>query len=169
MKNLNASSETEAVIERNVELLRSVNERRTWRHYKRTQSVWAKEVKFPRVVETLEGSIRCEKGDYLCKGSIEELWPQSEESLKSKYIPAPDSKPDAQGFREYIPRSDNPGVLAAAMDHDFLVAHPRWGTLHGKAGDYLVKRYEDKDVEFPEEVWIVARKVLESAYAKDEG
>ena len=40
----------------------------------------------------------------------------------------------------------------------------RKGTLTGKKGDYLVKHYRDRQVLYPEDVWILDAKVFEATF-----
>ena len=53
--------------------------------------------------------------------------------------------------------------MATQIQHAFKV-EASWGTLSGKAGDYLLKKFEAKDTEFPEDVWIVDRKLFAATY-----
>ena len=56
--------------------------------------------------------------------------------------------------------------LSLNTDFDFSVEHTAWGTFHGKAGSFLVKSYEDKDTQFPEDIWIVKREIFEATYER---
>ena len=69
-------------------------------------------------------------------------------------------------FRKYAPRPDNQGVLAAQIPHEFKV-HAQWGELRGKPGDYLVKDYEHRETEYPDDVWIVDQTLFAATYDWD--
>ncbi|MCD4734503.1 MAG: PGDYG domain-containing protein [Bacteroidales bacterium] len=148
----------------NKRLLYEVNLSGKWKHYKKTKPMWAKKLDQPETVETLEGPITYQEGDYLCKGHSKDIWGQKAESLIKKYDPVPDSKPDLEGWEQYTPKPDTKGVMAASIDFDFSIEHPSWGTFNGNAGDYLVKNFEDKDIEYPEDIWIVKKEIFESTY-----
>jgi len=150
----------------NTELLEQVNKSNSWLHYKKTKPLWARELKTSETVGTLEGKITYNAGDFLCKGPSEDMWGQKAESLYKKYVQAPDSKPDEEGWQKFLSKADAVGVMAVSIDHDFAVEHQVWGTFHGKAGSYLVKSYDYKDTEFPEDMWIVNQKIFESTYEK---
>lgn len=147
-------------------LLQVINARNSWRHYKKTKPIWAKKLDADKTVDTLEGPVTYRAGDYLCKGPSGDVWGQEEVALFKKYDPAPNTKADREGWLKLIPKTDAAGVMAAAVDHDFSVRHPVWGTFNGRAGDYLVKSYEDKDTPYPEEIWIVKKDIFESTYEK---
>lgn len=142
-------------------ILDEVNAAGVWFHAKKVRPIWAKEVTECQTVDTLEGSETVEAGDYLCRGAAQEIWPQSADSLRKKYDPTDEA--DDEGWRKYVPKPDAKGVLAAQIDHAFKV-HATWGELSGKSGDYLVKNYDDKDVDYPEDVWIVDRDLFTATY-----
>jgi hypothetical protein len=72
---------------------------------------------------------------------------------------------DNDGFRKYVPDPAAKGVMAAKVDHPFQVK-ASWGDLSGKAGDFIVKSFDDKDVEFPDSVWLVDMELFEKTYEK---
>lgn len=148
----------------NNKLFIEINKLRIWKHYKKTKPLWAKKLEEDVVVDTLEGELKYSKGDYLCKGPTGDIWGQKEESLFKKYDPDPKTNADKDGWQKFLPKPDASGVMAAQIDHEFSIEHPSWGTFHGNAGDYLVKSYEDKDTEFPEDVWIVQKGIFEGTY-----
>jgi hypothetical protein len=150
----------------NTELLARVNTSNAWLHYKKAKPLWARELKSAETVETLEGKITYNEGDFLCKGPSGDMWGQKAKTLYKKYDLAPDSKPNTDGWQKFLPKTDSVGVMAASIGHDFSVAHPSWGTFHGKKGSYLVKSYEDKGTVFPVDIWIVYQKIFESTYEK---
>ncbi len=149
-------------------LLEEVNKSNAWKHYKKTKPLWAKKLKKAEIVKTLEGELKYNKGDYLCKGQSGDILGQKEESLFNKYDPDLSSKPDKDGWQKYLPKPDASGVMAAQVDHEFSFKHLSWGTFCGNAGDYLVKSYDDKDTEFPEDVWIVKKDIFNATYEKYE-
>jgi hypothetical protein len=53
--------------------------------------------------------------------------------------------------------------MATPIDHPFEV-HARWGTLSGKAGDYLLKNYQDRETPDPADVWVVDRGLFGQTY-----
>ncbi len=54
-------------------------------------------------------------------------------------------------------------VLAVSLGRPFEV-QATWGKLQGKAGDYLVKDFEDRDTLYPSDVWIVDQKLFAATY-----
>lgn len=68
-------------------------------------------------------------------------------------------------WRKYIPRKDLPGVFAARVREDFDV-ETAYGNMHGKRGDYLLKNFDDQHTEFPDDVWVVDRKLFNKTYIK---
>jgi len=145
-------------------ILEEVNKTDSWRYYKKTKPLWAKQLKEEITVNTLEGNIKCQAGDYLCKGPSGDQWPQKEESLFKKYDSEPGSKPDKDGWQKFIPKPDAKGVMASQIAHEFSIEHSTWGTFHGNAGGYLVKNYTDKDNDYPEDIWIVNKEIFEATY-----
>ena len=137
-------------------------------HYHRIKTILAKQLEETEIVETLEGEITCRAGDYLCVGSLGDVWAQREAPLQKKYIPAPVKMKNSEGWQKFLPNPDDTGVMAASIDQAFAIEHPRWGRLEGEAGDYILKRYEDRDAEFPEEVWIVNQDIFEVSYIRTE-
>jgi len=141
------------------------NRRNGWFHARKTRPIWARQLEASATIETLEGTEQVAAGDFLCRGEAGDLWAQTEANLLKRYRPVPDSPPSVEGWRKYEPLPDAAGVLAIAIDHRFVV-EATWGTLHGKAGDYLVKNYGDRDVPFPEDLWIVDRTLFDQTYAR---
>ncbi len=90
-----------------------------------------------------------------------ELWPQTAKNLESKYAPTDITESD--GWRKFTPRPDGAGVGAAPINHNFTV-QATWGELQGKPGDYLVKNATDRDVPYPDDVWIVRRSIFQATY-----
>jgi hypothetical protein len=42
--------------------------------------------------------------------------------------------------------------------------HATWGELHGKPADYLVKDDEDRETEYPDDVWISDQALFVATY-----
>lgn len=143
-------------------LLDEVTQSGTWFPAKKTRPLFAKRLDSPMQVTTLEGLLEAQAGDYLCRGITGELWPQSAKSLESKYDPT--GVPDADGWQQFHPRPDGVGVYAVQIAHDFTVK-ATWGELRGLAGDFLVKNAADRDMPYPDDVWIVARPIFQATYA----
>jgi hypothetical protein len=133
----------------------------TWRHYRKTKPIWARQTEYSRIVDTREGTLQASAGDYLCRGVVGELWPQKSEKLNSTYVAT--QNVDAEGWREYQPRADSAGVYAVSVDKPFTVT-ATYGTLEGQPGDYVVKHAADGPTAYPEDVWIVGRTIFESTY-----
>lgn len=148
----------------NHRLLDRINSTNSWHHYKKTKPIWAKRLDEQETVDTLEGKITYQAGDYLCKGPMGDIWGQKENSLFKKYNPTVDSKLDKEGWLEFIPKPEASGVMAAQVDFDFSIEHPIWGTMIGMAGDYLVKSFEDKDTKYPDDIWIVRKEIFKATY-----
>ena len=136
-----------------------------WHLVEKTAPIWAKKLEKNCQVETLEGVVTFEKGCFLCRGSHDELWGQTEKQLNRKYRPDPNAvKKD--GWEKFIPIPGQCCALARQVTHDFFV-DSLWGRLSGKAGDYLFKSVHGKktDTEKPNtEQWIVDKKIFEDTY-----
>lgn len=137
----------------------------TWFRAKKVHAIWAKVAETEQTVETLEGTETMQAGDFLCRGAADELWPQTAASLEQKYDKT--DEVDADGWRKYSPKADDQGVLAAQVSHPFEVKSP-WGMLTGKSGDYIVKNYDEKDVDSPEDVWIIDKDLFAATYERVE-
>lgn len=145
----------------NQHILDEADARDAWFHAKKTKAIWAKQVESQQVVETLEGTESVKPGDFLCRGVAGEVWPQAADRLRKNYSPT--DKVDSEGWRQYEPRADAEGVMAARIDHPFKVT-ASWGELTGKPGDLLVKSYRDRDEAYPEDVWIVDQSLFAETY-----
>ncbi len=146
---------------KNKKLLDEMNQAGRWVHAHKTRPVWAKQVDAQMVVDTLEGNVTANAGDFLCRGVDGELWPQSARSLTTNYTPT--KVVDGDGWRMFLPQRAASGILAAVVHRPFTVSTP-WGTLSGRAGDYLVKRQTDEHADYPEDVWIVAKNLFRKTY-----
>jgi hypothetical protein len=147
----------------NQELLDEVNKSRLWFRAKKTGFIWAKEITTQQMVQTIEGAAEAQPGDYLCRGSANEVWPQASKTLHSKYQST--EEVDDDGWRKFVVRETGSGVMAARVEHPFQVK-TTWGDLSGTDGDYLVKNYNDKDVEYPDDVWIVSKEIFAATYTQ---
>lgn len=148
----------------NAAILDEVNRAGTWFHAKKVRSIRARKLEYDETVQTLEGPVEAKSGAYLCRGEAGEPWPQSAKSLHERYVET--NEVDSEGWRLFTPRPDTEGVLAARIDHPFSV-EATWGTLQGKAGDYVVKQFADRDVPNPKDVWIVDSTLFEATYQRE--
>ena len=150
----------------NESILNEVNAAKTWFHAKKVKPLWAKEATEDGRLESLESENQTYKqGDFICRGEAGDLWPQSASSLNKKYEPT--EEVDSDGWRKYLPIPDSAGVMAAQIDHAFMVI-TSWGDLEGAPGDYLVKNAADEKTEFPEDCWVVSQKIFNSTYQATE-
>jgi hypothetical protein len=145
----------------NKEILDEINRAQVWFHARKTRPIWARKVDLDQTVETLEGRESVKAGDYLCRGEAGDTWPQKAQSLEAKYVRT--DIVTADGWRKYEPRPDAEGVMAAQVKHPFRV-QAQWGQLTGKAGDYVVKNFRDREVAYPEDVWIVDQALFRATY-----
>ncbi len=145
----------------NQSLLDEANAAGKWFHAKKTRPIWAKRLDAEQVVQTLEGEERVAAGHYLCKGEAGDLWPQTEQTLQERYVAT--DEVNAEGWRKYLPHPDAQGVLATPIEHPFEV-QATWGRLTGKPGDFLVKKYQDRETTYPADVWIVDQTLFRQTY-----
>lgn len=158
-----SSLEEDSMPASNEALLREVNDAGLWFHARKTRPIWVRRLERDETVETLEGAEQVPAGNYLCRGEAGDVWPQSEERLVDKYILT--EEVDEDGWQRCDPRPDAAGVMAAQILHEFQV-QAAWGLLSGKAGDFLVKNYEDREVAVPDDVWIVDQELFEATYER---
>lgn len=57
----------------------------TWKRYKKTALVKAKQMSESFEIKTLEGTMKGEAGDYLCEGPAGEQWPVKRIIFESTY------------------------------------------------------------------------------------
>lgn len=145
----------------NQALLDEVNAARAWFHARKTRPIWARRLQQPERVKTLEGTEDVPAGHFVCRGEAGDIWPQAADRLAAKYEATDEVAGD--GWRKYVPRPDDVGVLAARMGHSFTV-RAAWGSLTGKPGDLLVKNFSDRDVAYPSDVWIVDQALFRATY-----
>ncbi|MFO0943829.1 MAG: NAD-binding protein [Pirellulales bacterium] len=123
---------------------------------RKTKPIWAKLIEVAREVETLEGAMQANPGDYLCRGISAEQWPQKEKKLLEKYIASGEF--DKDDWQRFDPKLDSEAVEAAQIDRPFIIK-ASWGELAGKDGDYVVRSKTD-----PADVWLVDRVIFEQSY-----
>ena len=145
----------------NAKILDEVNAAKSWFHAKKIRPIWAKQIDKDQSVKTNEGIETAKAGDFLCRGEAGDIWPQSAKNLEAKYQKT--DEVDADGWQKHVPRPDNQGVMAAQISHPFEV-HATWGVLSGKAGDYIVKNFGDREIAHPTDVWIVDQAVFQATY-----
>jgi hypothetical protein len=145
----------------NAEILDQINQAQSWFHAKKCRPIWARQLDKDRTVKTIEGTEQVRAGDFLCRGEAGDVWPQTAKSLNEKYQKT--EAVDPEGWCKYVPSLDNEGVMAAQVPHPFTV-HARWGVLSGKPGDYIVKNFADRDVSYPDDVWIVDQALFHATY-----
>lgn len=148
---------------RNETLLREVTASGSWFHARKTRPIRVRRLEQETTVKTLEGVERVPAGTWLCRGEAGDIWPQSEQGLNARYNILPEV--DGDGWHRCEPRSDAAGVMAARVPHAFQV-QARWGVLNGKAGDFLVKNFADRDNDHPDDVWIVDQNLFEATYQR---
>ena len=114
------------------------------------------------MLETLEGTEHVQQGDFICRGESGDEWPQSGDDLARKYRPT--ESIDQNGWRKYEPKAGVQGVMAVQVEHAFEV-EAKWGRLRGKPGDFILKNYEDRDTDYPDDLWIVDQQLFNSTYS----
>ena len=145
----------------NQQVLEEANAAAKWFHARKTRPIQAKRLESAQTVKTLEGEEQVEAGHYLCRGEAGDIWPQAEKDLTRRYTAT--GIVDADGWQKYQPNPDAEGVMATQIDHPFTV-ETSWGTLSGKPGDYLLKNWRDRDIVYPEDVWIVDQTLFQQTY-----
>ena len=105
------------------------------------------------IIQTREGLVGFEPGDYLARGIENEEWPISKEHFATSYERV--SELDAEGFASYRARDI---CQAYQMPEPFTVKRTRGDTLTGKADDYLVRSGD--------RIWIVDRTIFENSYER---
>jgi len=146
---------------RNKAILDEANRTTAWFRARKKSPIWAKQLAATQIVSTLEGELEVAVGSFLCRGEAGDVWPQSPGSIEERYDAT--DEVDSEGWRKYIPRTDAQGVMAIQILHPFEV-YVESGKLTGKAGDYLVKRHQDRDVAYPEDVWVVDQTLFRRTY-----
>ena len=144
-------------------ILTEINAAGLWFHAKKTRPIWVRLLEHEETVKTLEGDEQVPAGNYLCRGEAGDIWPQNKDRLTVKYNMT--DEVDEKGWRKCDPKPDAAGVMAAQVPHAFQV-QAKWGLLSGKPDDFIVKNYEDRDNDNPEDVWIVDQALFEATYER---
>lgn len=144
-------------------VLEEVNTAKLWFHAKKTRPIWVRLLEQGETVKTIEGDEQVPAGNYLCRGEAGDIWPQSAERLTAKYTLT--KEVDHHGWCKCDPKPDASGVMAARVPHAFQVV-AKWGLLQGKQDDFIVKHYEDRDIDIPADVWIVDSALFVATYER---
>lgn len=103
------------------------------------------------IIQSLEGPIGFELGDYLARGTQDEEWPIQAREFAAHYKQV--TAPDTEGFALYR----NTDVRQAMqIPESFTVKMKNGDIATGKAGDYLVKSGDS--------AWVVDRDIFEDSY-----
>ncbi|MEM9412608.1 MAG: hypothetical protein AAGA30_15955 [Planctomycetota bacterium] len=127
--------------------------------YRKFAPVWARELSIDQVVETIEGKVLATAGDYLCRGVLNELWPQSESRLFARYSP---SGIFDNGWQRFDPKSNIAPIMATEVSYPFRL-DSRWGQILGKPHDFVIQSPDD-----PSDMWVVDKKIFELSYKAEE-
>ena len=102
-------------------------------------------------IQSLEGPIRFQPGDYLARGTQDEEWPIQAREFAANYQQV--TAADADGFAMYR----NTDVRQAMqVSESFTVRMKNGDIATGKAGDYLVRTRGS--------AWVVDRDIFENSY-----
>lgn len=126
------------------------------RRARKAKPIWARRVEVACEVESIEGRLQAQPGDYLCRGIAGEQWPQKESKLLEKYSPS--DQLGVSGWQRFDPKEDSEPVEATRVDQSFRVIS-QWGELAGKANDYVVRSKSD-----PTDIWVVDNAIFEASY-----
>lgn len=102
-------------------------------------------------IQTREGTIEFQPGDYLARGIENEEWSITKDHFSASYERV--SEPDSEGFAFYRALDI---CQAYQITEPFTVRRLRGDILTGKACDYLVRSGT--------RVWIVDRTIFENSY-----
>ena len=127
---------------------------------KKTKSLWAKRLVASQKVNTIEGEVTANAGDYLCRGIAGELWPQRATKLQEKYESSGEF--DSDGWELFNPKPNLAPVEAAQVATSFRV-EAKWGELLGKTNDYVVRSTTD-----PTDIWIVDQAIFKVSYERQD-
>jgi hypothetical protein len=104
-------------------------------------------------INTIEGKVSFNIGDFLACGYHNEQWPISKSYLDHHYQRV--SAPDKKGFASYQART----IRTACQIHEpFRIKNACGDVMQGKAGDYLIRT--------PEDCWIVDQTIFEHTYQR---
>jgi len=144
-------------------LLRKIAKKRNaWSKVQKSVGIWARQLTKPRTVQTKEGPIDANPGDWLCRGVSGEEWPMGNSTLRSRYRPT--NNINDEGFQKWAPKGD-PCFAAEIVDGPVDV-RSSWGVMTAKSGDYLMKKLEDENEEYPDDVWVVDRTIFKKTYTR---
>ncbi len=103
------------------------------------------------IIQSLEGPIGFQPGDYLACGNQDEEWPILAREFSTHYQQV--TKQDTEGFALYR----NTDIREAVqMPESFTVKMKNGDTAMGKAGDYLVRSGDS--------AWVVDRNIFQDSY-----
>lgn len=103
------------------------------------------------IIQSLEGPIGFQPGDYLARGIQDEEWPILAEEMAAHYQQI--AAPGADGFAFYRATDIRQALQIA---ESFTVRMKNGDVATGKAGDYLVRSGDS--------AWVVDRDIFESSY-----
>jgi len=122
----------------------------------KTKLLWARQVKVTTNVESPEGVVVANAGDFVCRGIHGEYWAQKKDKLFAKYSAM--GEIDAEGWQRFEPIPEAAPVEAAQVPYAFRVV-AQWGELNGRPNDYVVRSTQD-----PLDIWIVGRAIFDASY-----
>ena len=103
------------------------------------------------IIQSLEGPIGFQPGDYLARGAQGEEWPILAEEFTAHYQQV--TAPDTEGFALYR----NTDIRQAVqISEDFTVRMKNGDIATGKAGDYLVRSGDS--------AWVVDCSIFQDSY-----
>jgi hypothetical protein len=105
------------------------------------------------IIQSLEGPIGFQPGDYLARGIQGEEWPIQAEEMAAHYQQI--AAPGADGFAFYRVTDIRQALQIA---ESFTVRMKNGDVATGKAGDYLVRSGDS--------AWVVDRDIFENSYEK---
>ena len=132
-----------------------------WIAVEKVSPVYVRLISRKSTIQTLEGPIRANKGDYLCRGINNEQWAISKEDLQRRYKPAGIIE---DGWEKYLPDSSNCRIWAAELTVEAEIETP-FGRLKGQMGDFVLKEIS-QDSETPLSYWIVNQHIFRKTYRK---
>ena len=104
--------------------------------YKKISTVAVEFSLSDRIIQTLEGEVRCSVGDAILTGVNGERWPVGRAHFDEMYEPAGEL---AHGCDGQYRKKSSAYTLAKQMDAPFTVRVGQGDILVGKAGDWLTQ------------------------------
>ena len=98
----------------------------------------------------------------VCRSYGADNWTLSAKFVENNYEATGEVADD--GFQKYVAKPHAEQLMAARMYGPFIV-RTKSGALSGVSGDYLIKNYSDRTTAFPDEVWMMTKKIFEATYA----